>query len=507
VIPSITIDAALSDKNLLGACLGVPETWSTWIAVLKSAFGIELNRSERRAFESIAGSRQPPAKRVNQLWCIIGRGGGKSRIAAAIAVYIACFLEHDLDPGETGFVLVLAGSKDQAQAVFNYAAEFIRRSPILRKLISNVTAHEIRLTTHITIAVHTNSFRLIRGRTLLGVVFDEVAYWRDELSANPDLETFRAVRPSLARTGGMLVGISSPYRKAGLLHQRWKDHFSIDSEDILVVKGGTSLFNPTISAATIAKEAADDPEAARSEWEAEFRSDIGALFDSQVIDDAVDYGRPLELPPRSDQKYFCFVDAASGRHDAFTLCLGHCEGKKEDITWTCDVIRGRHAPFDPRVVAREYAALAKQYGVQKIIGDHFAPGWVSGAFNDVGARYESSPLPKSQLYLESLPFFNRGAICLPHHTQTLRELKLLERRTHRSGRDSVDHGSHGSDDYANVVAGGIYIAAIEARKPKMRIGYGGPGHIHWVGDEPPQRPRFIRISEQEMIRLKETGQW
>jgi hypothetical protein len=86
---------------------------------------------------------------------------------------------------------------------------------------------------------------LIRGRTLLATIFDEIAYWRDDTSANPDIETYRAVRPSLVRTGGMLIGISSPYRRAGLLHVKFKDHYDTDDEDILVVKGGTSQFNPT----------------------------------------------------------------------------------------------------------------------------------------------------------------------------------------------------------------------------------------------------------------------
>ena len=63
---------------------------------------------------------------------IAGRGSGKSRIAAAVAVYIACFIQHALSPGETGYVLVLAGSRDQAGMVFYYAEAFLRRSPILR---------------------------------------------------------------------------------------------------------------------------------------------------------------------------------------------------------------------------------------------------------------------------------------------------------------------------------------------------------------------------------------
>jgi hypothetical protein len=477
----ITIDQALTDPQLLGGALGPAETWATWLTALKAAFGITLDGPERVAFKSIAGSREPPSKKVSQLWAVAGRGSGKSRISAAVAVYIACFLEHDLDHGEIGHVLVLAGSRDQAHMVFSYASAFLHRSPILRQMIASVTAHEIRLTNGVTIAVHSNSFRQVRGKTLLACVFDEIAFWRDDTSANPDVETYRAVRPSLARTGGMLVGISSPYRRVGLLYARYKDFFDTSDEDVLVVQGATALFNPTIDQGVIAKEMAADPEAARSEWQAEFRSDVSALFDDHVIEDSVDHSRPLELPPRG-HLYHAFADASAGRHDAFTFTVGHLE----DEGWTCDVVRGRAAPFDPSTVAQEHAKLARQYGCTKITGDNFAGEWVSAAFADAGMRYERSPLTKSQLYLEALPAFNRGAVSIPDHPTLLRELRGLERRVHRSGRDTVDHGAHGSDDYANAVCGALYVAVHEARKPRMRQGaidFAGTGRVTWRDDE------------------------
>ena len=60
----ITIDHALHDPKLLGGSLGAPETWATWMAILKAAFGITLSDAERHAFESVAGSREPPARKV-----------------------------------------------------------------------------------------------------------------------------------------------------------------------------------------------------------------------------------------------------------------------------------------------------------------------------------------------------------------------------------------------------------------------------------------------------------
>ena len=108
---------------------------------------------------------------------------------------------------------------------------------MLRKEIESITASEIRLKSGVIIGTHANSFRSIRGRTLLTVVFDEVALWRDEVSATPDIEVYRAALPALMTTKGMLIGISTPYRKIGLLHQKHRDHFGIDGDDVLVVQG------------------------------------------------------------------------------------------------------------------------------------------------------------------------------------------------------------------------------------------------------------------------------
>ena len=104
-------------------------------------------------------------------------------MAAAIAVYLAVFVQHRLSAGERGLILCLAASIEQARVVFSYAKAFLTESPVLRQEIDEITRSEIRLRNGITIGIHSNSFRTIRGRTLCGCVFDEVAIWRDELSA------------------------------------------------------------------------------------------------------------------------------------------------------------------------------------------------------------------------------------------------------------------------------------------------------------------------------------
>src|SRR5262249_26517498 len=155
------------------------------------------------------------------------------------------------------------------------------------------------------------------GRTLVACILDEVSFWRDETSAAPDVETYRAVLPSLVTTNGMLVGISTPYRKLGLLHQKHRDHYGVDDPDVLVVQGASKVFNPSLSDAPIEAQRAADPTAAGAAWDALFRTDIGAFLDDALIDRAVEFDRPLELPPADGVSYRAFIDASGGvGHDA-----------------------------------------------------------------------------------------------------------------------------------------------------------------------------------------------
>jgi phage terminase large subunit-like protein len=104
---------------------------------------------------------------VREFWAVVGRGGGKSRIAAVITVHVALLQKHKLAPGEVGHVLVLSQTVAQAHVVFDYCLAFIEQSQILRKEIDSSTATEIRLKNGIIISTHHNSYRSVRGRSLL----------------------------------------------------------------------------------------------------------------------------------------------------------------------------------------------------------------------------------------------------------------------------------------------------------------------------------------------------
>jgi hypothetical protein len=471
--PHITLERALRDHNLLGAALGDITSWRTWVAVVKAAFGEALTPEEAEVFAVVAGGRVPPSRRVREAWFgPIGRRSGKSRVAAGIATYVATLVDHSarLVPGELGVIAIIAASREQARTVHSYVKGFLEASPLLAQQIESIGQEEIRLRGNIIISVVTNSYRVARGATLLLVVGDEISFWRDETTALPDLETYRACLPSLVASGGMWVGISTGYRRAGLLFSKHQRHFGQDSDDVLVVSGATTLFNPAIDAAIIDAARAEDPEAAETEWLGGFRTDIAAFLDDQLIEAAIDYGRPLELPPRRDKyRYTAFTDPSGGRHDHFAIAVAHEE--KEGERLIIDAVRGARPPFNPQATVAEFALLLKDYGVDKVTGDNYSAAWSEQSFKDCGIKYVRSELPKSQLYLETLPLWTRGLVSIPNHERLVRELRLLERRTHRSGRDTVDHGARGSDDHANVTCGVLALLAGKKKYDSLFTGW------------------------------------
>ena len=355
---TIPIERALADRKLLCAALGPLEPWKTWLAVLKAAFGeSKLSDEERALFEAVAGGRPLPKHRVAELWAVIGRRAGKTQIAAAIGVYCGVFmpLPRKLAPGEVGEVTIIAASREQASVALGYMLGFLQSSPVLRQEIENITKTSIRLRGGILLSTRAGSYRTTRGRTLLAAIIDEVAFLRDESSAIPDVETYRALLPALATTGGMLVGISTPYRRIGLLYQKHRDYFGIDDADVLVVAGTSAQFNPLLDTTIIERARVSDPEAARGEWDAIFRSDLVSFLDDALIEHAIDTERPLELPPRPGLAYQAFVDASSGviGGDHYVVAIGH---KEADNLCVVDVVRGIEPPFDPRVATEHLAA-------------------------------------------------------------------------------------------------------------------------------------------------------
>jgi hypothetical protein len=293
-------------------------------------------------------------------------------------------------------------------------------------------------------------------------VLDELAFYQSGEGLATDREMLRAVRPTVATTGGRILILSSPYSQAGALWDLYRRHYGQEDSPVLVWRASAPEMNPTLPADYLARMEQDDPEAYRSEVLGEFRAGVASLFDFDALDEAVARG-VREREPIGDVVFHAFVDPSGGRGDSFTLAIGHeSEGRA-----VVDLVRAWRPPFNPAGVVEEAAGLLRDYRVLQVTGDRYAGEWPREAFRASGITYEVARESKSDLYLELLASVNSGTVELPEVVELLRELRGLERRRGASGRDHVDHRPGAHDDLANAVAGVVSLVAGERRRPKL----------------------------------------
>jgi hypothetical protein len=79
----------------------------------------------------------------------------------------------------------------------------------LKSVVQRETASGFELSNNVDVSVLTSNFRAVRGRPVLCAILDEVAFLRDEKSATPDVELFKALEPATATpSSSMIIGIS-----------------------------------------------------------------------------------------------------------------------------------------------------------------------------------------------------------------------------------------------------------------------------------------------------------
>src|ERR1035437_4313201 len=453
--PLITMRAALNDPMLLGAALDGP-SWDGWRVLLIAMIGERLNASERAKCKELTHLDHEPGMRVDEFIGIIGRRGGKSKSISVLVCYVAalCDYSSSLVAGETAVALIIAPDQRQASIILEYCFATLQASERLKQLIKSRTADTIALTSGISIEVRASSFRRLRGPTYLLVVGDESAFYMnvEGESANPDSAIFDAVKPGLATTHGMLVLISSPYAKKGLIWDYYRRYYGPGNTDrkVLVAQASSRAMNPTLSDAVVNRALERDHAAASAEYLAQFRSDLAAFVAREIVESCVVPGT-YELPPKRGTSYFAFGDPSGGSgSDSMALAICHMEYERETVV--VDALREQRPPFSPEQVSKEFCTLMLAYNISTCISDRFGGEWVAEQMSKFGIHAEQSAKAKSELYLDLLATLNSGRVELLDHPRAVTQICSLERRTRAGGRASIDAPSGQHEDVANAIA-------------------------------------------------------
>jgi hypothetical protein len=459
-----TILTAIEHEKLWAPWFRDRVTWDAWFGFLRVIFGLPLSDEHLAAFRDCTGREAAPEGGCTEAWLICGRRAGKSFILALVACYLAVFKDwrRYLSPGELGTVMVLAKDRRQARVIFRYCRALLTRVPALKQMIERETAEEIELNNSIGLEIHTASFGSIRGYTVVALLLDELAFWLQENSTDPDSEIIAAARPAMATVpGAMLLAASSPYARRGALYEAYRRHWGKPGP-ILIWKAATRAMNPTVPQEVIDRAMEEDAASAEAEYLAQFRRDIEAFLSREAIDAVTVVGR-RELPRVGGIYYSAFTDPSGGSGDSFGLAIAH---RDTDDRGILDCVREIPAPFNPSDAIAELAQTLRDYGIREVTGDRYAGQFPTTLFAEHNITYVQSEKPKSDLYKEFLPLVNSERVELLDISRLRAQLGSLERRTVRGGRDSIDHPQipGARDDVSNCVAG-VLVAVAGAPDP------------------------------------------
>jgi hypothetical protein len=125
-------------------------SWDHWRTILKAAYGLQLTGDELDFFREVAGDRNPPSRRVKELWVIGGRRGGKDSVASLIIAHAASLFNGKrrqiagltlpaLRRGERATVFCFGKDRDQARIALGYVRDYFTTIPALRRMVTRET--------------------------------------------------------------------------------------------------------------------------------------------------------------------------------------------------------------------------------------------------------------------------------------------------------------------------------------------------------------------------------
>src|SRR5690606_10921252 len=197
------------------------------------------------------------------------------------------------------------------------------------------------------------------------VIADELCHWHTD-GANPDAEVIRAAEPALSLTDGLLLGISTPHARSGVMYHRWKRHHGKEDAPALIVQAESRILNANLAQSVIDEAMAEDAPAARAEYLAQWRDDVAGYVTRPVVEALVDPGVTQRVhDPR--HKYRGFVDVSGGSRDSFCWGIAHTENGIDVL----DLLAEVKPPFDPSRVVAECADDMRRYRLAEVRGDAY----------------------------------------------------------------------------------------------------------------------------------------
>lgn len=448
--------------------------------LLKISYGLKLTSKEKRLYYDMTNGEDPPYKPggFSESVYLLGRGSGKSLIAAAAASYEACCTQWSdfLRKGELAWIFVVATREKQAIDIGrNMIFSLIEASPMLSKLIVTDVDDQLKksfprtstdvliLSTGAAVIALPCSARVGRGYPTAGFILDEFAWYAKESKRDAtDAGIYDSLIPRTLqfREHSKMFLISSPGEKDGLAWTRWNNRKK-HKDLYFCCKIPTSKMRPDYSKSKLDEIAAKSPLGAERELNAEFLSSRQPLMARDLVIACVREEEALTaIPFDAKHAYEMAIDQAFGEQDRFAFSVGHIEmepsGKYKVIIDLTEIISGEGEVDFVEKCADRVAIVYKQYDLLQVYCDQYQVEAFSQILDKKGVNVELSRWNTGThrlKYGRLKNFMRRRLVSLPNNQDLIDEISELELRFLPSiGQYTVTHKPNGHDDGADTVA-------------------------------------------------------
>ncbi len=246
----------------------------------------DLQGADRELARAIFGDVDtiPPGARA-VLCAVCGARGGKTYLLGALRLlHLALTVSlESMAPGEAAAGVIVAPDIRLARQGLRYVSGALQAAGPSIATIEAETVDSITLRRHdgnvvdIVCLPATRGGSALRGRTLVGAVLDEAAFFRDADFVVNDEELFKAIAPRVVPDGQVVIA-STPWADAGLLYDTFTRNHSHPVDAIAAHAPTLLLRDDDHTRQLVERERTRDPENCAREFDADFISGGGAEF-------------------------------------------------------------------------------------------------------------------------------------------------------------------------------------------------------------------------------------
>lgn len=407
-----------------------------------------------------------------------GRGGKTYTLGALRILHLAVTVSlATMAPGEQAIGLIVGPHKKLANQCLAFVRGAIARDERLTSMVVTDTRETILLqrgdgqVSIESVAASSGGISL-RGRSLVGAVLDECAFFHDENYQVNDKELFRAAAPRVL-PGGQTVLISTPWAEAGLLYDEFvanhpapqcaapnysgqgTPHRAIAAHaPTLLLRGNASEIRGVVES-----ETERDAVNAEREYGAKFLAvGTGLYFDAGAVGRAGTLVLPAQV---TREPHVLSVGADLGfTSDCAACCVVERTATRARLLEYLE-LRPDPLPLKPAAVYAAFAGIAKRYGVTFIVADQYYSQNAKEEFWKDRIAFVETPggqAGKGDMFTVARSYIHEGRADLPSDARVLQQFREVTAKPTPGGGMSIVQPRKGKGGHGDVVS--AYVAAL-----------------------------------------------